>query len=202
MSDPNDTSATPAAGAATDTGAVPAAATPAEGATPAAGAPAATPAAAAPAAPENYTFDLPEGVQMPEEGLAAFSKFAKDRGMSQDDAQALLGELAPAMQGRQAQLLAQARADWQGRTKADAEIGGDKLNENIAVAKKALEQFGSPELTAMLNETGLGDHPDLVRAFYRVGKAISEDGFVASGAGRQSNAKDARSLYSASGMNP
>lgn len=154
------------------------------------------------AAPESYTFDLPEGSQLPEEGVAAFSEFAKKQGLSQDAAQDLLSKMAPAMQDRQARLLEQARADWQAQTKADKEIGGDKLNENLAVAKKALEKFGTPELTAMLNETGLGNHPDLVRTFYRIGKAISEDSFVPGSAGDAGNSRDARKLYAASGMNP
>lgn len=195
MSDPNDnTQAAPAAAApqaAPAAATAPAAAAP--GAAPAAPAAATAPAAAA--APESYTFDLPEGVKMEEAGLAAFSAFAKKQNMTQEAAQALLGELAPAMQERQSQLLAQAKADWQERAKADPEIGGDKLTETLSSAKKALEKFGTPELSALLEETGLGNHPDMVRVFSRIGKAISEDSFVSSGAPHGSELTAAKKMF-------
>ena len=69
--------------------------------------------------------------------------------------------------------------------KTDAEIGGDKLPENLAVARKALETFGTPELKALLNESGLGNHPEVIRFFYRSGKAISEDRVIRGGAAGQ-----------------
>ena len=62
------------------------------------------------------------------------------------------------------------------------------------VAKKALETFGTPELRTLLNESGMGNNPEVIRAFYRVGKAISEDKFV-SGKATPADANDARSLY-------
>jgi hypothetical protein len=49
------------------------------------------------------------------------------------------------------------------------------LPENLAAAKMALDTFGTPELRTLLIETGLGDHPEMIRAFVRAGKAISED---------------------------
>jgi len=132
-------------------------------------------------APESYEFSMPEGVQMPEEGVKAFSEFAKEQGLTQDAAQNLLSKLAPAMQARQAQQVEQIRTEWTASAKSDKEFGGDKLNENLAVAKTALDKFGTPELRTLLNESGLGNHPEIIRAFYRAGKAVSEDGFVASG---------------------
>ena len=62
--------------------------------------------------------------------------------------------------------------------KVDKEIGGEKFTENLALARKALESFGTPELQDVLNMTGLGNHPEVIRAFYKAGKAISEDRFI------------------------
>ena len=50
--------------------------------------------------------------------------------------------------------------------------------------------FGTPELRDVLNMTGLGNHPEIIRAFYRAGKAISEDAFV-SGSPRRADDMDA-----------
>jgi hypothetical protein len=143
-------------------------------------------------APEKYEFKLPDGVQMDEAGLAKFSEFAKGLNLPQEAAQQMLDKMG----SHQAEAIERVKAEWSEGAKADKEFGGDKLNENLAVAKKALDQFGTPELRTLLNESGLGNHPEIIRAFFRAGKAISEDRFVASSAGGQSATRDAaKSLY-------
>ena len=44
-----------------------------------------------------------------------------------------------------------------------------------------LHQYGTPELKEMLDFTGAGNNPEIVRLFYRIGKAISDDNLVMSG---------------------
>jgi hypothetical protein len=62
--------------------------------------------------------------------------------------------------------------------RTDPEFGGEKFEENLGIAKKALDAFGSPELTEYLQLSGAGNHPEVIRAFVKVGKAISEDRLV------------------------
>jgi len=143
--------------------------------------------------PEKYDFKLPDGVSFDETGITAFSEFAKENKLSQESAQDLLAKLAPALAQRQEQALEQVKTQWADTAKADKEFGGDKLNENLAIAKKAIDKFGSPELSAFLNESGLGNHPEIIRAFYRAGKAISEDVFV--GGGNRTETDPARLMY-------
>lgn len=145
-------------------------------------------------APEKYEFQQPEGVELNDTALGAFSEFAKDANLSQDAAQALLGKLAPAMAQHQAAVLEQVRTEWATTAKTDTEYGGAKLQENLAVAKRALDTFGTQELRTLLNDSGLGNHPEIIRAFFRAGKAISEDTFVPGGTapkgeGRRDHAK-------------
>lgn len=78
--------------------------------------------------------------------------------------------------------------DWETATNADKEFGGEKLNENRAVAVKGMEHFASPELKTILQETGLENHPEFFRYFYRVGKAVSEDKFVRGGTSQNEGA--------------
>ena len=152
-------------------------------------------------APESYEFKAPEGVQFDDAVIGAFSEVAKELNLPQDQAQKVLDKMAPVMNARQSEQLEAARAQWAEETKADKEFGGEKLNENLATAKKALDTFGTPEFRALLNESGLGNHPEVIRVFYRAGKAISEDRFVSGQAGK-TNPGDARRLYAASNMNP
>ena len=113
---------------------------------------------------------------------------AKELGLTQSQAQKL-ADLAlkrtESAQSQQAEMLAQARDEWAGQAKADKEFGGDAIEANLATARKALDTFGTPELKALLNESGLGNHPEVIRFFYRSGKAISEDRVIRGGAAGQ-----------------
>ena len=177
-------------------------------------APAATPAptpaptaaaAAAPAVPEKYEFQLPEGMQQLDEAVTGeFSALAKEKGLSQEDAQKFfdIGVKLQTRTGEQLRAAFETQVNgWTESAKTDKEFGGDKFDENLAVALKARDQFATPEFVQFLNESKLGNHPEMIRAFYRIGQAISQDGFVP-GRGGANASRDARSIYSASNMNP
>lgn len=163
---------------------------------------------AAPAgAPETYAdFTAPDGFEIDKALLGEFTPTLKELNLTQDQAQKVMDfapKLVTATVEKTTAAVMQAvgladRDDWAQQVREDQEIGGDKLAENLALAKKALEAFGTPSLTAFLKSTQLGNHPDLIRAFVRAGKAIASDS--ASG-GKQASASKA-SFYDKSNMNP
>ena len=56
--------------------------------------------------------------------------------------------------------------------------------------------FATPELKKALNETGFGNHPELVRLFVKIGKSLSEDSFTTKGADEQHAKTDtAKTLF-------
>jgi len=71
---------------------------------------------------------------------------------------------------------------WVDQAKSDTEIGGEKFDENISTAVKARDSFGNSEFSEMLDTSGLGNHPEMIRFLNRVGRAISEDKVIVSGA--------------------
>lgn len=149
-----------------------------------------------PGAPEKYEFKAPEGGAFDDAVLGAFSEVAKELNLPQDEAQKVIDKVAPVLQARQAEQLAAVSNEWAQSARVDKEFGGDKLDENLATAKKALDAFASPELRTLLNESGLGNHPEMIRLMYRAGKAISEDRFVAGKTGSPQGQRDhAKSLY-------
>ena len=157
--------------------------------------------AEAKAAPETYEFKAPEGRVFDSEVIAEYSKVAKELNLSQEAAQRVLDAVGPKLAERQAAQIEAVRNGWADNSKADKEFGGDKLTENLGVAKKALDQFGTAELRSLLNESGLGNHPEVIRFMYRAGKAISEDRIVTGAAataksGPKSFADLADALYS------
>lgn len=150
-------------------------------------------------APESYSFTAPEGQEYDAGVIEAFSSVAKELKLPQDAASKILETVAPVMAARHAELVENQKTEWMNASKADKEFGGDRLNENLAVAAKALDMFGTPELKILLNESGFGNHPEMIRAFFRAGKAVSDDSIVNAGSGRTAQSK---SLYPNSNMKP
>lgn len=133
-------------------------------------------------APEKYeTFTPPEGGQLDDAVMAQFSDVARELNLPQDKAQLLIDKVAPVIAQRQAEQIETMRTTWAEASTADTEFGGAKLEESKAHAAKAMTAFASPELKTLLNDTGLGNHPELVRFMVRAGKAISEDKVVTGG---------------------
>ena len=131
----------------------------------------------APAVPDAYDLKMPEGVELDPAAAEEFTAIAKDLKLDQSSAQKL-ADVAAKQAQRQAESHAKLVESWVEQVKADKEIGGDKFDENLGIAKKALDTFGTPELKDVLHASGLGNHPEVIRAFYKAGKAISDDSFV------------------------
>ncbi|EPV0628789.1 peptidase [Citrobacter koseri] len=135
-------------------------------------------------APEKYEFQAAEGVELDSEALKDFEPVARDLNLTNEQAQKLVDaypKILAGVQQRQAEAWQQTTEQWAADVKADKEIGGDKLTSNLSAAQRALDQFGTPELKEYLNTTGLGNHPDLVKTFVKIGKAMSEDKVLSGG---------------------
>jgi hypothetical protein len=151
-------------------------------------------------APESYDFKAPEGVQFDDTVIGAFAEVAKELNLPQDQAQKVLDKMAPVIAARQLERFETARNDWAEAAKSDKEFGGAKLAENLSLAKKALDTFATAELRELLDQSGLGNHPEVIRMFYRTGKAISEDRFVGGKRDQQAQQTVAQRMYP--NMNP
>lgn len=148
-------------------------------------------------APDAYTeFTLPENVTMDSPVMDEFKAVAKETGLSQEAAQKMV-TLAAKMQTNVVDKLRShvdaTAKEWETAAKADAEIGGAQFDENLGLAKKALDTFGTPELKTLLKESRMGSNPEVVRFMVRAGKAISQDGFVP-GRAAAAAAKDTASV--------
>lgn len=131
---------------------------------------------------EDVVLKFAEGVKVDAALVGKVTPLFKEFGLKSEQAQ----KLADAFVKHQAEALAaQAKADdeaiaqvqkgYETALKADKELGGAHFNASIAAGQKALAKYGSPELTGFLDRTGLGNHPEIVRFFAKVGKAMGED---------------------------
>ncbi|WP_051919481.1 hypothetical protein [Basilea psittacipulmonis] len=131
--------------------------------------------------PEKYEFKPVEGNEVAPEVLEHFSGVAKELGLSQDKAQLVLDRMAPMLHARQQEQIAQVHQDWANQSKADKEFGGEYLQENLSYAKRAIDAFGTPEFKELLNASGIGNHPEVIRFCVRAGRRLAEDKMVQGG---------------------
>ena len=130
-------------------------------------------------APSEYAdFDMPENMEVDKDALETFVPVAKELNLTQEQAQSLVS-----LQAEQVQKVAKAQEDtwaettdkWRADSKSDKEFGGEAYDENVAKAKHALDKIGTPELRDLLDVTGTGNHPEVIRLLVRVDKLIGED---------------------------
>jgi len=131
--------------------------------------------------PEKYELKLPDGSPLNAKALDQVASFAKEKGLTQDEAQAILERESAVLASyvdSQKQELAQKQKEWVESIKTDKEIGGDGFNKTIEMAKRVVDRFATDSLKKALNDSGLGNHPELVRFVARIGKAMSEDQLI------------------------
>ena len=130
---------------------------------------------------------LPEGMEVDKDALAAATPVAKELGLSQEGFNKLVSvyatEIMPkateaVVDSLQRDISAQ-HATWASEAlemvNTDPVFEGKKLTEVQQLSAKALDRFGGPELRTFLNETGLGNHPSMVKFAYLAGSLIAED---------------------------
>jgi hypothetical protein len=132
--------------------------------------------------PIEYTdFSVPEGVQIDEQALGAFKPIAQELKLDQEQAQKLVSFYAE-KQVADAKAWADQVSGWAEESRNDKEFGGAAFDGNLKVAVTGLEAFGTPELRGLLESTGIGNHPEMLRFCHRVGKALGEDKTLSPGA--------------------
>lgn len=129
--------------------------------------------------PDTYAdFAMPEGVTVDSALLSEATPLFKELGLTQEQAQKLVDFQAKQVQASsqsQVDAFNQLMNDWQEQSRNDKEFGGDAFDENIAVARSAIDKFGTPELKQLLEEHGVGNHPEVIRFMVKVGKLTAED---------------------------
>ena len=131
-------------------------------------------------APEKYEIALPDGYTLDEATFSKAEPVLRELNLTNEQATKLAGVIAE-VRASEAEAFVQQVQEWGKATTADPEIGGKALQETLQVGRRALATHGTPELRALLDNTGLGNHPEVVRFFARVGKTIPVEDSVVSG---------------------
>lgn len=139
--------------------------------------------------PDTYeAYKLPDGVQVDEALLGEFNTVAKELGLTQAQAQKLVdlqAKTAAAGETGREEFLAKAlktQSDtWVNEIKNDPELGGAKFDATVSTAVKAISTFFGDDFRELLNDSGIGNNPALIRGMHKIGLAISEDKLVIPG---------------------
>ena len=131
--------------------------------------------------PEAYDLKVAEGMELDQAMLEAFTPVFKELGITQEQAQKLTDTYAPLVEAqgesiKQASLKAYEETieGWKSETLKELGIESKKA---LAYVAKVRDKFGDEQLSEILDETGVGNHPAMVRFLVKAGKAISEDAF-------------------------
>ncbi|WP_320169527.1 endoprotease [Maridesulfovibrio sp.] len=132
---------------------------------------------AIPPAPEDYRIDygLPGGVDPQID--SRFRNFAHENGISAELAQKLVDFSNQLETVRMEEQHYQVE-EWEKQLRAMPGWQGRNYSRNVGIARQALRTFASPELAELIGTSGYGNHPEVVKAFYKVGKRLSEDSYL------------------------
>lgn len=120
--------------------------------------------------PENYEFNLGEGLTITDEQKTAFTAIAKEAKLSQAQADSLLKMHSEIINGYM-----HAAEDAIEKNIAECQKLGLTSQENLGFARTAVDTFGGSEAMQVLIDTGAINHPAVCKLFVTIGQLISED---------------------------
>lgn len=127
--------------------------------------------------PEDYVFQFAPETVVDTALIDEFKRFAFEQKMSLENARLMAKFYEKYVLGqskKQNQEQAELLRSMQKACEEDSEFGGMNFYDNMRYAKAAMLRFDDGSLAKILNETGFGSHPEVVRFMYRIGKALAE----------------------------
>lgn len=146
------------------------------------------------AAREEIKLSAPEGQEILQADFDTFAKQAGEIGLTNEQANALAKWQVDRVK-EAAEANSKTIEGWAEEARADKEIGGDAFDQNAAVARKAIDAFGDDSLKEILDASGMGNHPAVIRAFWKIGKHLSDTKFQTGEGGSVEKADDVSILY-------
>ena len=107
--------------------------------------------------------------------LDGYKQFSHQNGLNQEQAENILG-LYNDIQEEEAEGYQQSIKDLEVESTIELQREwGKNFDGNMDYAKRAYAQFASPGLSEVLDNTGLGNHPEMIRAFSKIGQMLGEE---------------------------
>lgn len=139
-----------------------------------------------PESPDKYSkpeVKLAEGLEMDETAINDALKTFYKAGLTQKQADSVLGFYSNLINNQVEKANKEAE---KGRIESENSLKsefGDKYDEKLDIARSVIKKFGDDDLINLLEGTGLGDSPVVIKLLSRVGDAILEDKAIGKGQG-------------------
>jgi len=139
--------------------------------------------------PEKYEFKAPEGMTIAPETIETFTPVFKELGLDQVQAQKLIDISGPYITK---QVTAAVDAAGQANLKvfqdmvkewgaeSKKELGAD-YQKKLSVVSKVMDRSGVKGIRELMNETGVGNHPAMIKFMTWVGEQFGQDTLADSG---------------------
>ena len=88
----------------------------------------------------------------------------------------LQSDVMKGLSEKEAADFAKTNEEWQAATEADPLFANGKLAPALAQVSKLVDKYGTAELRSALDLTGAGNHPEVVKFFYKIAKDLNEPG--------------------------
>lgn len=125
--------------------------------------------------PEEYTAD--EGLEINSELATHLTPALKEAGITN----AQFNKLAKLQSEYAVEEKNKAISELVKQTLSNPLFKGDAGKANIRIANQGMVEFGGKEAVEVFRQTGLSNHPTVVKMFYEIGKAMQEDSPPTSG---------------------
>lgn len=128
--------------------------------------------------PKVLELKLPEGFKADTAAIDGFKKLAVESGLDSAMAQKVFDhyvQMEAARSKMADEAFSKQDAAWAAELQADPDIGGSKWEASKVELRKALNFAGGKPVADVLEAAGLGNHPALVKAFVKVGRALRDD---------------------------
>lgn len=142
--------------------------------------------------PDKYEIKAPEGLEINQGAIDSLTPIFKKYGLSNEAVQEIANSYAPIIKAQFEESQKEAINQWNKETDAwkaeSLKILGADSKKELAYAAKIINKIGTKykaedgsegnKLRDILEETRVGNHPEVARMFIALGKLISEDSFA------------------------
>jgi hypothetical protein len=109
------------------------------------------------------------------ESTENFRQLAHEIGLNNDQANTLFNAYMDSIAGQEeSESEAFDQFEVENTQALQKEWGGD-FDKNVELARRAFMNFATPEAVEIMEQTGLGNHPEILKVFSRVGELLQED---------------------------
>lgn len=126
----------------------------------------------------NKPEDWPEKLPFNENLVPKAKDIMHKHGLTAEQAQGLWKDYHQMIAETGQESIAQQQQQTQQALEAYRKEAGDAFDGNVETARMALKEYGDEGLIQLLESTGLGDHPAMIKAFAKAGSQLRDDTFA------------------------